>query len=66
MILADELITHCYIHKGSGYKPHSSGYTDVRCTVLAFMRKKEAKVLALNVDNIAYQLDILNIMKFDK
>jgi hypothetical protein len=30
MILADDLVTYCYIRKGSYYRPHSSGYTDMR------------------------------------
>jgi hypothetical protein len=51
MILADELITHCYIHKGSYYKPHSSGYTDMRYHAGVY-EKKEAVSSARNVDNI--------------
>lgn len=39
-ILNDESITHCYIKKGSYYRPHSCGYTDFIHRAGVFTKKE--------------------------
>lgn len=42
-IIKNKNITHCYIHKGSYYKPNACGYTDFKTRACIF--KKEGSVL---------------------